>query len=385
MSRTVLHTNIIHFYVSVTCLQAPRLIGYPVAIATPGARRTLLDISGEAWKSGISRGMTVDVARRRCPDLVLLDPAPSLYDHVERTLFEQACNLSPLVERAGPGHLFIDLTGTRRLFGGGADVADRFRKTIRNEFRIEPVVGIGTNRLVSKIATRAVKPYGLCSVIPGCEEEFMAPLSLSLLPGIDGRQIEQLLQFNLQLVRDLTCIPVRKLLPVIGPSASDITRLARGIDPTPIRAVGVPQPMVIEHIVLAEQTNGNDGISTALFQIVSRSSARVRAMGLAVGAMQLQIRYADGSTSARRTVLNPPVNGDLSLFGHASGLLAKCITRRVRLTELCIECTDLSFPYGQMDLFSHNEREEHLMSALDAIRNSFGRDAIRFWGREQAT
>jgi hypothetical protein len=50
---------------------------------------------------------------------------------------------------------------------------------------------------------------------------------------------------------------------------------------------------------------------------------------------------------------------------------------------LILECNDLTFPYGQVDLFLDTEREENLMSALDSIRGSFGENAIRFWGRQK--
>ena len=55
--------------------------------------------------------------------------------------------------------------------------------------------------------------------------------------------------------------------------------------------------------------------------------------------------------------------------------------RRVRVAQLQVDFLDLTFPYGQVDLFADNEREENLMSALDSIRDSFGDRAIKFWGR----
>jgi len=383
MEHTILHINITHFYVAVACTQAPRLGGYPLAIRAPGSRRILLDVSSEAWEAGVNRGMTFEAAKRLCPELLLLDPTPSMYDRIEKTLFDQACHLSPLVERAGPGHLFIDLTGTQRLFGGAADVADRVRIGIRERCRIEPVVGIASNRLVSKIATRVIKPRGLCTVIPGCEEEFMAPLPLVFLPGLEMRQLEQLLQFNLHLIRDLTRIPAKTLATVLGPAAYGIHRQARGIDRTPIRGIDQPLPSVVETITLAEQTNDDTLLAGALFHIVTQAGAKVRAMGFAVGKVRLVIRYADGASSYRSAAIRPPLSGDLSLYERCALLLQKAFTRRVRLTDMTLECTELSFPWGQLDLFAQTEREEQLMKALDSIRGNFGRTAIRFWGREE--
>lgn len=383
MERTILHINVTHFHVAVACMQAPKLDGYPIAVRSPGSRRVLLDISPEAWEAGVSRRMTFEAAKRICPDLVLVDPVPSLYERIEKALFDRACFLSPLVERAGPGHLFVDLTGTRRLFGGAADVADRMRAEIRESCSIDPAVGVAANRLVSKIATRVIKPRGLCTVIPGCEKEFMAPLPLTILPGIEVCQLEQLLQFNFRLVRDLTRIPSATLATAIGPAAFDIHRQARGIDRTPVRGIRQPVPVVAESVSLAEQTNDDTRIAGALFHVTSRAAARVRSKGLAVGRVMLDIQYADGVSASRNMAVRPPVSGDLSLYGCGNRLLKKTFTRRVRLAGLTVECSDLTFPYGQIDLFAQTEREEHLMSALDEIRGSYGSEAIRFWGRER--
>jgi DNA polymerase-4 len=382
--RTILHINIVNFHVAIARIFEPKLAGYPVAVRAAGSRRVLLDVSSEACDLGVSRGMIAESAKRICPDLVIVDPVPSEYQRVEKYLLKRASAFSPLTEPAGPGHFFIDLTGTRRLNGSAVDVADTFRKTIRNECRIDCAVGLAASRLVSKIATRVIKPDGLCSVISGCEEEFMAPLPVQLLPGLESRIMEQLLQFNLRIIRDLNGIPLKSLATVLGPSAYEISRSAHGIDDTPVRDLVEPAPSVMENITLGEQTNDECEISGALFHLVSRAGARIRKMGLAAGKICVSITYADGTRSSRSVRLLTPARGDLTLYEQSSLLLRKLFVRRVRLTELATEFTELTFPYGQIDLFSDTEREENLMSALDSIRCSFGENAIKFWGRQKS-
>lgn len=382
MERTVLHVNIVNFFVSVARVLEPRLTGYPLAVRAAGSKRTLMDISSEALDAGVCRGMMVEAAKRLCPDLVIIDPAPAEYEKAGALLMKLAAQRSPQTEAAGPGHCFIDLTGTRRLLGPSVDVADSLKKVIKEQCGFDATVGLATNRLVSKIATRVIKPKGLCTVIQGCEEEFMGPLPINLLPGVERRILEQLLQFNLRLIRDLNRIPVTMLQRVLGPAAGEISRHARGIDDTPVRLLEEPAPFVVESITLGEQTNDEQLIASALFGLVSKAGAKIRALGLATGRIRLRIMYADGACESRMARLPVPVRGDLTLFDQASALLHKAYTRRVRLTDMFLECNDLTFPYGQVDLFLDTEREENLMGALDSIRSSFGENAIRFWGRD---
>jgi DNA polymerase-4 len=384
MMRSIVHINIIHFYVAVARMLEPKLSGYPVGVRAAGSRRILGDVSDEAIVAGVYRGMPLEAAKRKCPDLRVTDPVPAQYSRVEQFLLKQASQLTPLAETAGPGHLFLDLTGTDRLHGPAVDTADSVRKLIKRECSIDCAVGLAENRLVSKIATRVIKPAGLCTVLNGCEEDFMAPLPVSFLPGLEKRLLEQILQFNLRLIKDLIHIPLGSLLSVLGPSAHEIHRQARGIDDTPVREIEKPAPSVCETLTFGEQTNDEYEIACALFGLVSSAGAQVRKMGLAVQSIRLHLTYSDGGEASKRITLPVPIRGDLSLYEHCASLLQKIRVRRVRIAELGIGFHDLTFPYGQVDLFSDNEKEEHLMDAIDSIRNNYGNNAIRFWGRQVA-
>jgi DNA polymerase-4 len=383
MDRIILHVNVVNFFVSVARVLEPRLSGYPLGVRVAGSRRVLLDVSSEAFAAGVCKGMMVEKAKRLCPELIVVDPVPAEYDKAEKSLIQIASQRSPKTETAGPGHLFIDLTGTRRLLGPSVDVADALKKRIKDQCRFDCTIGLASNRLVSKIATRVIKPNGLCTVIHGCEEEFMAPLPVNLLPGIEQRLLEQLLQFNLRLIQDLIRIPVDSLQRVLGPSAIEISRTAHGIDDTPVRMTEQQAPSVVESITLSDQTNNEHELLCVLFGLTSRAGAKIRTMGLATGKIRLRITHADGAQESRSVRLRVPIRGDLTMFDQTSALLRSVYTRRVRLTDLTLECTDLTFPYGQVDLFIDSEREENLMSAIDTIRDSFGANAIQFWGRQQ--
>lgn len=280
MERHIIHINIVNFYIAVAQALTPKLRSYPVTVATVGShRRMLLDVSSCAREAGLYRGMLLDTAKRKCADLVVLDPIPYAYSRAHRALKEEAAHFSPRVESAGPGHLFVDLTGTSRLFGRSIDVADRFRKEIRSKFNLDNAIGLGTNKLVSKVATRVIKPAGLCTVVAGCEESFMAPLPLRLLPGIDYKVIQQLYQFNLRYINDIHKIAQELLLQAVGRIAVDICQYSRGIDTLPVRELKLPEPCIEDRKVLPEQTNDDTTIQRALLNLVVSAGMRLRKAG----------------------------------------------------------------------------------------------------------
>lgn len=381
--RHILHMNITNFYIAVARALEPRLRSYPVAVVTPrGARRILLDVSQQARGAGVYKGMLLDMAQKKCPDLVLLDPNPDLYDRACAAILDEAARFSPRVESAGPGHFFIDLTGTSRLWGVAIDSADRLRKTVREKFSLDSAVGLAQNKLVSKIATRVIKPTGLCEVMAGGEADFMAPLPITYLPGLGAKLAVMLLQLNLKIIGDVVSFPLGPLCEAFGPKALELRELASGVDTSPVRERTAPEPFIRKVFVFEGQTNDDRTIESALFQLVSEAGFAVRKMKMAAAKIELSIRYADGISRQRSLRLHPPAWGDVSLYEHFVSLLHTIATRRIRLTRLAVRLSGLSFPYGQLDLFGRLTTEKNLMRALDTIRTKFGPQAITFYGRQ---
>jgi DNA polymerase-4 len=378
MQRHILHLNVVSFYVAVARSLNPRLRGAPVAVATAGRmRRVILDASSEARQAGVYRGMPLDAARRQCGDLLVQDPLPGAWEQACEALRGEAAQLSPRVEPAGPGHVFVDLSGTTRLLGGAVDVGERLRRQIEQKYRLSTTVGVAANKLVSKVATRVIKPVGMCSVVQGCEETFLAPLPVYFLPGLDMAVVRALSRFNVTTVSELHGLPPPKLATAIGPVAYEVDRLCRGIDPSPVQPP-TAVPAIREAAVLPQQTNDEAVIRQTLQRLVIACAMTLRSRGLAAAAVELTLTYADGSRARRGTILAMPVNGDLSLLAIARRLLTDAYTRRVRLAGLSLRCTRFSAPWGQLDLFGTAEREEKLMGALDKIRTQYGQGAVGF-------
>ncbi|MFP4416935.1 MAG: hypothetical protein ACLFSB_06660 [Chitinispirillaceae bacterium] len=377
MDRHIIHINIVGFYVAVAQAPNPRLCGYPVAVATAGSsRRIVLDTSLVAREAGVHKGLPVERAMRLCPDLVVLNPIPQAYRRAFHAVVEQGTHISPLVEPAGPGHVFVDVTGTQRLFGRSVDVADRLHKEIKNKLNLPSTVGVGQNKLVSKIATRVIKPMGVCTVFSGCEDEFMAPLPIQLLPGIDHTVIRQLMQFNFSIIRDLHAIDPHRMVKALGTIAFEIAKLSHGVDTAPVRALGSPAPMVHKQVVLKEFSNDEGYILHELRRLVEKGGMELRRQGLAARRIGLTITFTDGSQVRRTMRLAVPLNGNNSIYDRCHALFESACTRRIRLSSIDLYIKDLVYPYGQMDLFYDNQQECRLMNALDSIRLKYGFESI---------
>lgn len=416
MERHIIHLDIAAFGVAVEEVREPRLRGRPVVIGVPGAARAAVRCASiEAYRAGIRKGMPLAHARRWCRDLVVIPPNEILYRAASRSVYEVLGEFSPLVEPSSYGHLFIDITGTRRLFGEPRDVAARMRREISSRLSLRGTVGIASNKLVSRVAARIIQPDGdVCDVEHGGEAAFLAPLTVRVLPELKQDTEEVLVEeLNIRLIRQLAVIPIGYLTVVFGRVAYVLHRQALGIDPTPVRP---PQrrPAIVEEGFLAEDTNDDRHLLAELYAMSERAAHRLRKGGVVARRLTLTLRYADHVERVRRTRLDGRGQGsgrsrgdgrprldragfderttlDMYLFRHVESLFFQACDRRQRVRHLSIQLTDLIVRTRQLDLFGCTgenraarssgregvQRDRELVAAIDRIREKYGGEAIR--------
>ena len=112
------------------------------------------------------------------PGLEASPPEPRTLREDHKAPLRPSAAYTPLVEPTRPGSLFLDLSGTHRLFGPARDLAAKARKEIRNRVGLEPRLGLAANKLLSRIATKVTPESSLCDVFPGGERHFLEPLDM---------------------------------------------------------------------------------------------------------------------------------------------------------------------------------------------------------------
>lgn len=382
-NRSIIHLNIADFAVAVERVVDVRLKGRPVIIAAPGVSRAIVyDMSEEAYQAGVRKRMALRQALRMCRDARILPPHPDHYQRAMTAFLKHAFPYSPLIEAGeGDGHLFIDSTGTARLFGSPADVAWRIRKAVKADLSFDPIWAVASNKLVAKVATRVVKPTGEYIVEPGEEGDFLRPLSIYLLPGVEREDLLSFREFHISRVGELARWTLDQLEIAFGKRSKYLYRAVRGDDTSPVLPVRQKPPVVSREYQFAEDTNDVAAVEAALYQLVERAGFEMRERGLAARRMGILLHYSDGLRVIRQRWDPTGTASDFKLFALAKGALELAWRRRVRIRFLRLTCDRLIFPPSQLELFPVAEQEarrgESLLSALDQIRNKFGRDAIR--------
>ena len=355
MDRAILHLDIPAFPVAVERVVSPRLVGRPVVVAPSSSTRAAILVSSlEARRAGVFRGMPLARAARICRDLIVLPPNEPLYRRASDAILKVLGCYSPLLEPAGGGHVFLDMTGTHHLFGRAVDSADRIQREVRGRLRLAATLGVASNKLVSRVAARVIRPERLYDVFPGSEAPFLSPLEVDLLPGVDPPAREILWEVNIGRVQELAALDVAHLRLLFGKRAWRLYREARGIDPSPVRPPETT-PAVREEETLAEDSNEDAVHREALDRLAARAAARVRRMHREAGRVSIRLCYVDGVESVREETLARPVAHDLAAREIVQRLFEKARGRRTQIRHLEVTMADLREAPHQLLLFEADE------------------------------
>lgn len=387
MERRIIHLNIADFSVAVERLIDTSLKGKPLIIADPAPRAVVFDMSDEAYADGVRKGMLLSMAQRRCRSAVLLPPRPEQYRKVLHRCLEHALHYTPLVERSsGSGHLYLDVTGTHRLFGPAPDIGWRLRKTFRQDLGLDPIWSLAANKVVAKVASRLVKPRGECIVGGGEEGSFLAPLPLRLLPGIAPTDLYRLGQVNIDRVHQAAALSVQELSVLCDQRARRLYEVVRGIDPRPVSPAGPAGSEYCHHHLFSPDTNQEPLIRAAIFTLAQQAGHALRQRHLGCRRIAVSLLYADGVTVTRQAVAKTVLNDDPALQHLALTALYRGWHRRVRVRQIGLACSLIQHPAQQLSLFAAADpqprKNQQLSEAFDAIRGRFGEHKIQRGGQQ---
>ena len=130
MERTVLHVDCNSFFASVETVFRPELAAVPMAVAGDvDARRGIILAKNERAKAfGVVTAETVWSAKKKCPALVLVPPRHGEYARYSRMVRKILARYTDMIEPFGLDEAWLDVTGSRALFGDGVAIAERIRR-----------------------------------------------------------------------------------------------------------------------------------------------------------------------------------------------------------------------------------------------------------------
>jgi DNA polymerase IV len=305
----VAHVDLDAFFAAVEELEDPSLRRVPLVVGgDPHGRGVVATANYEARRFGIRSAMSSAEALRRCPHATFVRPRHSLYRQYSTVVWETIARVVPAVEQVGIDEGYLDLASVAADFARARVVAEAVQTAVRGATSLSCSLGVGTSKVVAKVASDRRKPGGITVVRPGTEAGFLAPFDLRLLPGIGPRTEERLRRAGLTTLGALAALSDADLDVLLPGKVGALLRdRARGIDPRRL------EPPADNVSVSAEETFERDLTDRdALYEWINRLSGHVAerlvSSGRAARTVTTKVRYADFSIRSRSASL--PVGTD---------------------------------------------------------------------------
>lgn len=362
------------FFVSVECLKNPVLKGKPVLVGGKSDRAVVAACSYEARRFGIHSAMPMKLARRLCPQAIVVSGDMESYSRYSNDVTEIIAAKVPHFEKASVDEFYIDMTGMDKFFGCSRYTGE-LKKIIQAETGLTISYGLATNKLVSKVATSEAKPNGQLEIPFGNEKKFLAPLPILKLPMVGNKTGQLLMQMGVRTIKTLSEIPVAMLENLLGKNGIELWRRANGIDEAPV------VPFHEQKSISGERTFETDTIDIHFLQaqltsLTEKIAADLRGQNKLTGCITVKLRYAGFDTVTRQMSI-PYTALDHLLIRYVLQLFQKLYDRRLLVRLVGVRFTHLVPGNYQINLFDDTDEQIRMYQAIDKLNLRFGKNLVR--------
>ena len=372
--RNIAHFDLDSFFVSVECLRNSQLKGKPLIVGGSGDRGVVTCCSYEARKFGIHSAMPMKIARRLCPQAIVIRGDFEMYSNYSKLVTDIIRDTAPVFEKSSIDEFYIDLSGMDKYFGCNLFATD-IRKKVNRESGLPVSFGLASNKLVSKVATNEIKPNGQMHVPFGFEKRFLAPLNVIKIPGIGKETAILLLKMGVETVKVLSEIPIEMLQNLLGKNGTELWRRANGIDNSPVI------PYHEQKSISTESTFESDTIDLsfmygALTRMTEKIAFQLREQNRLTGCVTVKLRYSNFETFTKQMSI-PYTNADHVLLKASRDLFNSLYERRLLVRLLGIRFTHLIPGHYQISLFDDTQESINLYQAIDSVKHRFGEGLVQ--------
>ncbi len=373
MKKNILHLDLDTFFVSCERLIDSRLQKRPLLVGGTGDRGVVAACSYETRVFGVHSGMSMKVAKRLCPEAIIIRGNTSIYSKYSQIVTDIVKEKVPLFEKASIDEFYADLTGMDTFFGS-YKYASELRQRIIKESGLPISFGLSGNKIVSKVATGEAKPNNQLLINEGFEKEFMAPLSIRKIPSVGEKTYQILRNLGVEKVKVIQEMPVEMLVSVLGLNGRTIWKRAHGIDNPPLI------PFHERKSISTERTFNKDTIDVkkltqTIFAMAENLAYQLRKGDKLASVIAVKIRYSDFNTYTKQVKI-PYTSADHIIIPTVLELFKKLYQRRLLIRLVGVKITDIVSGNYQINLFDDSEQMLDLYHAMDSIRNKYGELSI---------
>ncbi len=332
---------------------------------------------------GVKTAETLNEARRKCPNLLIVPPRHKVYKEYSRKMFDLLKDFSPVIEKFSIDEAFVDMTGiSDSITANPIQAAHKLRRTIRDKLGFTVNIGVSSCKVLAKMASDFEKPDKVHSLFPDEIAEKMWPLPVGDLLFVGKSTSRHLYNLGIRTIGELAAFDRDIIITHLGKHGKLIHDYANGIDPTPVVAESPDAKGYGNSTTISHDVTDTLEAKKYLLSLCESVGSRLRKNHVCAGVIAVSIKNAEFIRSSHQCTLPSPTNATNRIYNEVCRLFEECWDGSpIRL--LGVSTSKISSEsMRQLNLLDQfpsqdNNRQEKLDSAIDKIRRKFGDDAIK--------
>src|ERR1700741_719405 len=316
--RKIIHIDMDAFYASVEQRDNPELRGKPVAVGGSRERGVVAAASYEARPFGVHSAMPSIIAKRKCPDLIFVNPRFDVYKTVSLQIREIFAEYTPIIEPLSLDEAYLDVTENLKGIGLATQIAEDIRTRIRAEIGLTASAGVSYNKFLAKLASDHRKPDGLFVITPKMGPSFVETLTVRKFHGIGPATARKMAQLGIETGLDLKGQALEFLQQHFGKAGSYYYWAARGIDERPVRADRIRKSVGAENTFPADLFT-YEAAREGLREIIDKVWGYCERSGIRGRTVTLKVKFANFQiiTRSRTGQMQIRTRSELEQLGNA--------------------------------------------------------------------
>lgn len=367
------------YFASVEQQLQPALRAKPVAVVPVMTNRTCcIAVSYEARQYGIRTGTNVGEARRRCPQLRLVEGRHENYIRIHEEIIQAVETVLPVEKVCSIDEMACKLSAHHREVEVALEVGRRVKQAIYDQVGqyLRCSVGLAPNAFLAKVASNYEKPNGLTAFTRADLPQKLYRFELDDLPGIGRGMLTRLHSCGIYTVRQLCSLSRESMLEtwrsVLG---EQWWYLLRGEEysqlPTKRRSVSHSH-------VLGPEFRNDEGSRAVMVRLIHKAGMRLRRLGMWARRMSLSVRYVGGVPKWKRVIYLGLCQDTQSMLQAFEAAWSERSPEGTPLQVSMVLFDLVTQASAPLPLFPEEQRKTNVAHVIDRINERVGSNAIYF-------
>lgn len=370
MGRVIFHIDLNAFFANAEILLNPSLANKPLVVAGSTRRSVVSTASYEARAFGVHSAMSVQEAKKKCKDLIIVNGHYEYYEELSHKFISYIKKFTNEVEQVSIDECYADMSLAIRKFEHPLDLAWMIQKELLSKYGLKCSIGVAPNKFLAKMASDMKKPLGITVLRLSEVQQKLWPLDIKEMRGIGKKTLPSVKALGINTIGDLANYDdINQLRMIFGKNTQQIIDRAHGKDNEEIIS-NYNVKSVGQSTTLLEDISDYQEIKGVINYLARSLAKRAHEEHLVSKLVSITIKYYDFRTIVRSKRVDNYIFKQNDIFEIAMDIFDMVYEEEVPIRLLGITLQDvknIDTLNKQISLFEQNDYQDDINAVINQI------------------